>query len=145
MAKATNLFLDNYIKGEAVYKDFPKSMGEVLRRAKMKQKCIVLSPHWFLPFDSEDYSGIITKELKWKLPGFSYPSGSTNCRLNFLSVYLSMKHYGYTHYHVEMSKMIRMGMITREEALANLKINFDEKDLEPVLRKLNRNIADILD
>jgi len=135
MAKAANEFLDSYIRSKPKYKDFPESMEEVLRRAKMRQKCVVLSPHWFLPFDSETYVEIIKKELKWKFPRLSYPAKTTNCYLNFLAVYLSMKHYGYTHYHVEMSKMIRLGMLTREEAQDMLKINFDQTILESVLKK----------
>lgn len=144
MAKATNAFLDCYIKDNPEYKGFPKSMEEVLKRAKMRQKCVVLSPHWFLPFDSETYVETIRKELKWKLPKLSYPANSTNCYLNFLSVHLSMKHYGYTHYHVEMSKMIREGLLIRDEALNMLKINFDERLLSSVLQKINCKLEDPL-
>lgn len=143
MAKATNDFLNSYIKDNPKYKDFPKSMEEVLRRAKIRQKCVVLSPHWFLPFDSEVYVEVIKKELGWKLPKLSYPAKSTNCYLNFLSVCLSMKHYGYTHYHVEMSKMIRLGMLSREEALNMLEINFDEELIEPVLKRLDCKLEDL--
>lgn len=143
MAKATNEFLDNYIRSKPKYKDFPRSMEEVLRRAKMRQKCVVLSPHWFLPFDSETYVEIIKKELKWKFPRLSYPAKTTNCYLNFLAVYLSMKHYGYTHYHVEMSKMIRLGMLTREEAQDMLEINFGQELLDTVLKKMGCQLEDI--
>jgi predicted PP-loop superfamily ATPase len=143
MAKATNDFLDSYIKKNSKYKDFSKSMEEVLKRAKMRQKCVVLSPHWFLPFDSEEYAEIIKRELGWRSPSVSYPAKSTNCYLNFLSVYFSIKHYGYTHYHVEMSKMIRLGMMTRDEALNLLEINFGEKLLEPVLKKLDCNLENL--
>jgi len=143
MAKATNDFLTNYIRDNPKYKDFPKSMEQVLTRAKMRQKCVVLSPHWFLPFDSATYVDIIKKELKWKLPKLSYPAQTTNCYLNFLSVYLSMKYYGYTHYHVEMSKMIRLGMMTREEAQASLEINFTEELLGIVLKKMNCELEGI--
>ena len=109
----------------------------------MRQKCVVLSPHWFLPFDSATYVDIIKKELKWKLPKLSYPARTTNCYLNFLSVYLSMKYYGYTHYHVEMSKMIRLGMMTREEAQASLEINFTEELLGMVLKKMDCELEGI--
>ncbi len=137
MAKATNKFLDNFIKDHPKYKDFPRSMEEVLTRAKLRQKCVVLSPHWFLPFDAEAYIETIKKELKWKMPKLSYPAGSTNCYLNFISVHNSMKHYGYTHYHVEMSKLIRQGLLTREEALKNLEINFSQGLLDSIAGKLD--------
>jgi hypothetical protein len=136
MAKATKEFLNNYVKIEPKYKDFPESMEEVLSRAKRRQKCAVLSPHWFLPFNTEEYVEVIKNELKWKFPRLSYPAKTTNCYLNFISVYFSMKHYGYTHYHVEMSKMIREGLLTRQEALENLKIDFDKDFLNKIGKKI---------
>lgn len=137
MAKATNDFLDNYIKNNPKYKNFPRSMEEVLTRAKLRQKCVVLSPHWFLPFNSEVYVETIKKELKWKLPKLSYPANSTNCYLNFISVHKAMKDYGYTHYHVEMSKLIREGLLTREEALKSLEVNFSKELLNSIAEKLD--------
>lgn len=102
------------------FKDFPESMEEVLARAKKKGQATVISPHWFLPFEEEVYVAEIQKELGWEQPKLSYPAKSTNCELNFLSVHNALKHYGYTHYHVEFSKMIRKGLMTREEALKRL-------------------------
>ena len=140
MAKATNEFLDSYLKSNSKYRNFPRSMEEVLARAKKKHKCLVLSPHWFLPDSSEVYVEIIKKELKWKFPSLSYPSQSTNCYLNFISVYNSLKSFGYTHYHVEMSKLIRAGLLAREEGLKLLEVNFDEQLLDFVAGKMGCDI-----
>lgn len=137
MAKATQKFLSEYVKNNPKYKDFPESMEEVLMRAKKRQKCVVLSPHWFLPFDSDVYIEIIKKELNWEFPKLSYPRHTTNCYLNFISVYNSMKYFGYTHYHVEMSKLIREGLLTREEAMKDLEINFDKELLNNIAKKLD--------
>lgn len=137
MARAAREFLDTYIKKNSKYKDFPVSLEEVLLRAKRRQKCVVLSPHWFLPFNSEIYVELIKKELGWKLPGLSYPANTTNCSLNFISVHNSLQYFGYTHYHVEMSKLIREGLLTRGEALDSLKINFDKELLNKIAKKLN--------
>lgn len=137
MAKATREFLGTYVRNDPKYKDFPMTMEEVLIRAKKKQKCTVLSPHWFLPFDQETYIETIKKELNWKLPKLSYPKGTTNCLLNFISVYNSIKYYGYTHYHVEMSKLIREGLLTREEALKSLEIDFDKELLNSIAKRLD--------
>lgn len=137
MAQATIDFLNNELDDMAKYKDFPKSMEEVLKRANKKHKSLVVSPHWFLPFGPDVYLETIKKELNWKAPKVSYPGGSTNCSLNFISVYNSMKYFGYTHYHVEASKLIREGYMTREEALKQLEINFDKSLLNEVAEKLN--------
>ncbi len=144
MAKGTADFLAGFRRQDPKYGDFPASVGEVMKRAgRQKPACTVISPHWFLPFDREHYSGMIERELGWKPAASSYPAGSTNCRLNFLSVLLSMKHYGYSHYHAEMSRMIRMGVLTREEALRRLEIDFKEEDILPVLDKLGCRPEDI--
>jgi len=137
MGKATEEFLDDYLKDNPKYKGFPASMEKVLLRAKKRQRCAVLSPHWFLPFGSETYVETIKKELKWKSPRLSYPSKTTNCYLNFISVYNSLKYFGYTHYHVEMAKLIREGLLSREEALQNLRINFDRQLLNDIAKKLD--------
>ena len=142
MAKATKEFLIQYKKDRPKYKDFPESMEEVLTRAKKRQKCVVLSPHWFLPFGSETYVETIKKELKWKPAKLSYPNGTTNCYLNFISVYNSIKYFGYTHYHVEMAKLIREGLLTREEALDSLRVNFNIDFLNPIAKKLDYSFDD---
>ncbi len=135
MGEATIEFL-NSLKGDPKYDDFPRSMEEVLRRAKKRFKSVVLSPHWFLPIEVDEYVQTIMRELDWDYPRLSYPAQSTNCALNFISVYNSMRYYGYTHYHVEMSKQIRAGIMTREEALELLRIDFDETLLNEIARPL---------
>lgn len=137
MAEVTRSFLTEYEKKNPKYKNFPKSMDEVLARASKRHKCKVLSPHWFLPFDVETNVETIKRELKWKYPSQSYPAKSTNCSLNYLSVYNSMKYYGYTHYHVEISKLVRQGLMTRAEALDILRIDFSKDLLNSVAKKLD--------
>ena len=137
MARATEEFLKKHVQTDPKYKDFPKSMEEVLTRTQKIHKCLVLSPHWFLPYGSDVYVETIKNELKWKLPKLSYPANSTNCYLNFISVYNAMKYYGYTHYHVEMSKLIREGLLTREEALKSLGVNFSKELLNSIAAKLD--------
>jgi deoxyribodipyrimidine photolyase len=78
----------------------------------------------------------IRKELGWEFPRLSFPGRSTNCALNFISVFNSMRDYGYTHYHVEMSKMIRMGVISRDEALNDLQTNIKKSQLNAIAKKL---------
>ena len=112
-------------------------MEDVLIKAKKKHKSIVVSPHWFLPYDPDEYVELIQKELKWKYPQYSYPAKTTNCYMNFISVHNSMKYYGYTHYHVEASKLIREGLMTREEALKDLEINFDLDFLNKISAELD--------
>jgi len=119
------------------YRDFPASMEEVLKRAKKRFKTTVLSPHWFLPTDPEEYVAMLKEEVGWEYPEYSYPRKSTNCYLNYLAVHNSMRFYGFTHYHVEMSKMIRLGLMTRDEALEQLEPNYDVELLNRIAAKLD--------
>jgi hypothetical protein len=138
MSDATKEFIDTYVKNEPQYKNFPTSMEEVLKKAQSrKSKAMVISPHWFLPYGPDVYVPLIKKELDWKFPDLSYPGHSTNCNLNFISVYNSLKNYGYTHYHIEMSKLIRQGVISREEALKDLEFKIDIVELNKIASKLN--------
>ncbi|MBT4277572.1 hypothetical protein HOD96_02375 [Candidatus Falkowbacteria bacterium] len=136
MAKATKDFIEEHVKNDPKYKGFPQNMEEVLKKAKKRHKSMVVSPHWFLPIDADAYVETIKKELDWKYPELSYPAKTTNCELNFISVYNSKKHYGYTHYDLEMSRLIREGIISREEALRDLEINFDKDLLNVIAKKL---------
>lgn len=145
MADNTVEFLNNSLQEMPQYKNFPKSMEEVLRKAKRKHKALVISPHWFLPYGPKEYVKLIKDELDWKAPLLSYPQGSTNCRMNFMSVYYSLKHYGYTHYHVEASKLIRENILTRDEAMEQLKLNFDSEELIKIARELGLNDKDFED
>jgi len=144
MAKETTTFLNTVLKGSPEYKDFPKSMEELLKKIKKnKQKTIVLSPHWFLPYTPDQYVAIIKEKLDWDFTKVSYPSKSTNCMMNFVSVHNSMKYFGYTHYHVEMSKLIREGVMSREDALLKLKMEFSDDLLSNVLKRIDCKLEDI--
>ncbi|OGS41431.1 MAG: hypothetical protein A3J82_03490 [Elusimicrobia bacterium RIFOXYA2_FULL_69_6] len=111
-------------------------MEEAVEKAQKSYKCRVLSPHWFLPQEAEEYVELIRRELGWQQPPLSYPGKSTNCLLNFISVHNSMKHFGFTHYHVEMSKLVRENLLSRDEALALLRVDFGPELLDRVGKPL---------
>lgn len=136
MSKATADFVINYLHKDPRYRGFPRSVKEAIKIAQKKFRVKAISPHWYLQWDEDKMIQVLQGELKWKTPGLSYPIGSTNCLMNFVSVYLSMKYYGYTHYHIEMSKRVRLRELSREEALEKLAINFDEQLIEVILKKI---------
>jgi hypothetical protein len=138
MAAATREFMERHVRTDPRYKDFPTSMDEVLTIAKRKykSKAMVLSPHWFVPGGPEDYVPVIQRELGWQPTERSYPADSTNCELNFVSTLRAVEHYGYSVYTIEMSNLIRLGLVSRAEALRLLEISFDQGLLDEVLHKL---------
>jgi len=142
MSAATREFMDKHVRTDPKYKDFPRNMDEVLKIAKRKYKYrgIVLSPHWFVPGGPEEYVPVIQKEVGWDYPQRSYPKKSTNCDLNFLATKLAMKNYGYSVYHIEMANMIRMGVVSRPEAIELLKMDFGDDLLNGILSKLDSSV-----
>lgn len=137
MSGETIDFIKTHLRKIREFKNFPTSMQEVISKAGFFSRPQVISPHWFLPYSADEYVKTIIDELDWKYPVMSYPGQSTNCLLNFLSVYYSMKNYGYTHYHVEMSKLIRSGALTRDEAIKDLNLNFTPENLRNIQTRLN--------
>ena len=139
MTAATKEFMEQHVRTDPRYADFPASMDDVLRIAKKKykSKAIVLSPHWFVPGGPEEYVPVIQRELGWEYPERSYPKKTTNCDLNFIASKLAVKNYGYSVYHIEMSNMIRMGIVTREEAIAALQMDFGQEITSGILNKLD--------
>jgi hypothetical protein len=57
---------------------FPRTMEDVLAAAKQQHKCTVLSPHWFLSMNADDYVAVLKSELKKKFPRLSYPTETIN-------------------------------------------------------------------
>ncbi|MDD5079958.1 MAG: hypothetical protein PHH68_06520 [Candidatus Omnitrophica bacterium] len=141
MSSATKGFILKHLRCDPAYKDFPLSMKEAIKTARGSSKIVALSPHWFLRYDPCESQEVLQKELKWSRPALSYPLNSTNCMMNFASVYLTMKNFGYTHYHIEMSKLIRKGELSRDEALKLLEINFGKDLVNSILKSIGCALA----
>jgi len=142
MSAATKDFIIRHLRCDAAYKDFPLSMQEAVKNAAGRSGIIAVSPHWFMQYDPYKAMEVLQKELKWAAPALSYPLNSTNCMMNFPSVYLTMNNFGYTHYHIEMSKLIRKGELSREEALKLLKIDFGKDLVNSVLKNIGCALAE---
>ena len=71
---------------------------------------------------------MIQRELGWQpVPG-SWPPGSVNCSLNQLAAWLSIRHYGFSHHHIEEAARVRLGELSRQEALALLRLDLDDPE-----------------
>jgi tRNA(Ile)-lysidine synthase TilS/MesJ len=144
LSAATSALIDGVRARNPRYRDFPRTMEQVKRRHRKLQ---VISPHWFLDEDPEDYTAMIRDELGWQPSPLSYPLGSTNCLLNFVSAYISLRDYGFTHYHIELSQLIRRGELSRDEALATLDVDLAQPPyrgvIEDVLGRLGCSWSDL--
>jgi hypothetical protein len=120
ITRATAAFLDRLRATNPRYRGFPGSIAEVRAR---HPKRVILSPHWFLPYQRDDYVATIMDAVGWRPVERSWPEFSVNCRLNYLAAWLSMRDWGFTHHHIELSQLVRIGEVTRDEALASLVID----------------------
>jgi hypothetical protein len=82
------------------------------------------------------------KKIGW-VPPKDVDGCSSNCQLNTFNNYVHQKKYGYNPYELELSHLIRKGMITREEALVKLN-DQPEETLRFVMEQLeiDRKILD---
>lgn len=77
------------------------------------------------------------KELGWKKPSDVDPN-STNCRLNSLGIVKHLEYFGFHPYDFEMSMLVRLGIISREDALKRV---FDP---EEKAKKLSVEVEEII-
>jgi hypothetical protein len=75
----------------------------------------------YIPWREEDVLSRIKQELKWESPGRFSSSWRFDCRLSHLKDFLYMKTLNMTEKDEFYSKMVREGLITREEALTRLR------------------------
>ncbi len=133
-------FVDR-MRARPEYAGFPRSMEELRRALPFSRKTRIASPHWFLDGAPGDYQALISAELGWLPVPFSYPAGSTNCPVSLLGSKLSLERYGYTHFHVEMSAMIREGRLGRDEALRRLELDPRAAAADPAVRDAMRSLG----
>ncbi|MCP4653216.1 MAG: hypothetical protein GY858_07525 [Candidatus Omnitrophica bacterium] len=95
----------------------------------------VLFPfHAFLDYDEKEIIAEISK-LGWERPKDTDPC-STNCLLNAVGNYASMKQLNYHPYIGELAHLVREGKITKAEALLSEKIDENSHPLEYSLKRL---------
>lgn len=87
-------------------------------------------------YDEETIYNTI-KELGWKRPSDVDPN-STNCRLNSLGIVKHLENYRFHPYDFEMSMLVRLGIINREEALKRV------MDPEEIALKLSKQVEEMI-
>jgi hypothetical protein len=75
------------------------------------------------------------RELGWQHPE-QLDGCTSNCALNVVGNLCHEKKYGFHPYALELSKLIRKGLLTRDEALAKLSLAVDEQVTRETLNKL---------
>lgn len=81
-------------------------------------------------------------EIGWVAPS-DVDGCSSNCKLNSFNNMMHEKTFGYNPYELELSRLIRKGLMTREEALAKIK-DQPLKEQREVMFELGITDADVL-
>jgi hypothetical protein len=82
------------------------------------------------------------RELGWMYPE-QLDGCTSNCALNAVGNVCHEKKYGFHPYALELSKLIRKGLLSRAEALRKLSLSVDDDVTEKTLVQLNITVGDI--
>ena len=77
----------------------------------------------------------VAQNLGWEEPDDT-DANSTNCLLNSFANQIHIEKFGFHPYAFEISGLVRMGFMTREQGLAKLKQSGDPEIIEQVKAKL---------
>ena len=115
----------------AQYLDLPEDPFEIYQ----------MSP--YLVFEkSEAFILAEIKDLGWIHPE-KLDGCTSNCALNVVGNMCHEKKYGFHPYALELSKLIRKGLLTRDEALRKLSLQVEEPALEQTLIQLGVSRRDL--
>lgn len=117
-------FRDNLGEEAQRYLDLPEDEFEIYQ----------MSPFLVYEKSEEDILNEI-RELGWEHP--EHLDGCTsNCALNVIGNMCHEKKYGFHPYALELSKLIRKNLLSREEALEKLSLRVEDKVMEQTLGEL---------
>lgn len=83
------------------------------------------------PYDENRLMAELEHELQWRRPDDSRAMGHDDCRVHAAAVYLHTLSYGHPILQPELATMVRMGALTREEALARLALEREARRCDP--------------
>jgi tRNA(Ile)-lysidine synthase TilS/MesJ len=104
-----------------------------------------LAPFYeFVRYDESEILATVERELGWTRPRDT-DSCSTNCQLNALGVYVHRKKYGISPYVIPLAHDVRMGLMSREDALSAVNAPLNDKIVVHVARRLGleRTVAEL--
>lgn len=131
----------------AIMKDLKKYLGKfeelkgILSEEIDLNSVTITSPWHYLDQEKLGIKNIL-RELRWKRIKRSFPGNSTNCKLAFLTGYLGKK-YGVANYDITLSRLIRFGKLSRNQAMNKIDEKIPEVVINDILTELNINIDEL--
>ena len=125
-----------------IYEPLHKTIGDKINPYFLEERHFKLSdkfpynihPLAFLDYDEETIYKRI-KELGWNPPKDTDPN-STNCLMNAFANQIHQDQFGFHPYAFEMAGLVRMGVLSRQEALKRLSEPGDKEIIEGVKARL---------
>ncbi len=105
---------------------------------KIKPFPYILNPFPIIGYN-EDIIYQTIAELGWKRPDDVDPN-STNCQLNSFGIIKHKQKLGFHPYDYEMSMLVRLGIITREEALK--RVEDSDNKIPQIAEKVEKKLGD---
>jgi hypothetical protein len=142
-----NSLLMNESRQKAVAALEEHSGREVVRYFTMREDLIRLPAPWnvnLLCLESASEGDIIksVSDIGWRQPD-DVDGCSSNCRLNAFNNFAHEMAYSYNPYELELSHLVRKGLLSREEALSKLHEKA-EPQVDAVLEELCMSRAELL-
>jgi tRNA(Ile)-lysidine synthase TilS/MesJ len=105
----------------------------------------IFAPFYYIEWDEKEISSIIENKLGWKKCTYSGSSWRADCEIATIKNYLYSKMLGFTKLDELKSNMIRYGLISRDEALANLDAEsvINEDFVAEFLNRFGIELADL--
>jgi tRNA(Ile)-lysidine synthase TilS/MesJ len=144
--RGDNEFYEEFIeKFEKLSKVISYNAKEDLGKAVNTENILVI-PFFIFKFnktDKEMLKSEIRKVFDWEHIPYSFPSRTTNCRMNWLNTYIDRIKVGYCSYDIEFAELIRTGEITREQALEDLVLTPPEGMVEKLAGEVGVDLNSI--
>lgn len=98
----------------------------------LERKITLIDMFYYLEWKEEEILSRIREELNWDSPGYLESTWRFDCQLTLLKDLIYLKSFGITEKDDFYSKMVREGVLSREEALKRLKA---ENKIHPDITK----------
>lgn len=118
------------------YKEF-NIVKDKKRLAKEKELTIIHPYYKYIHWDEKEIERVLFNEVNWKLPDGTKNSSRWTCEADTLRQYLFYRTLGYNDTNVDLSYMIRDGLISREDAAFKLEssVNIPDDYIKYIVNK----------
>jgi hypothetical protein len=104
-----------------------------------------VEPFYYMKWDEQEILSVIRRDLNWGSCAYTKNTWRTDCTIAILKNYLYQETVGFSKVEELLSNLIRLGMITREEAVERLKRDsvISDEFVNEFFETLGLDVADL--